>query len=456
VSAQRSRTVGIWVAVQILALVPAVGAAPASLCLECHSDTELATERQGQTVSLFVDPAILQRSVHRGLECDDCHMDVDVENLPHPERLQPVHCATCHDDAQVDFDASIHGQALNRNAPFAPSCRECHGTHDISSPKDPKAPTYKMNVPFLCGRCHREGAPVSRYYDISEHNILENYSESVHGEALFKKGLIVTATCTDCHEAHRILPHTNPLASIAPRNIAKTCMKCHTRIEQVHVQVIRGELWEKQPGAIPACSDCHLPHKVRKESMDLLLSDRDCMKCHAVSDVHKVVNGAQVPLTVSLEDIAASVHQNIACVKCHSDVDPRRRRPCETAGAANCSNCHVRMQDEYRESGHGKAFAAGVKQAPTCTTCHGTHRVLGHQDEAAPVYRASVPELCGKCHRADGAAGEVAQLSQTSALADYSSSVHGRGLTEKGLLPSAVCIDCHGAHLILGHDSVHQ
>ena len=95
---------------------------------------------------------------------------------------------------------------------------------------------------------------------------------------------------------------------------------------------------------------------------------------------------------------------------------------------------------------------AGTRQAPTCTTCHGDHKVLRHSDEASPVYRAAVPELCGKCHRAGGAAPQVAQLTQTAALADYSQSVHGRGLTEKGLLPSAVCIDCHGAHMILSHE----
>jgi cytochrome b subunit of formate dehydrogenase len=378
-------------------------------------------------------------------------MDVDPENLPHASPLEPVHCGACHDDAQADFDASIHGQTLNRNAPFAPKCSECHGKHDIMPAQDPAAPTYKMNVPYLCGRCHREGAPVSRYYDISEHNIIENYSESVHGEGLFKKGLTVTATCIDCHGAHLIVPHTDPRASIAPRNVAKSCMKCHSRIEQVHVQVIRGELWEKEPGAIPACTDCHVPHRVRKESMALALADRDCLKCHEKPDIHKSVNGATVSLTVEKDDLNASAHQNIACVKCHADVDPRRKRPCETAGVANCSNCHAKMSEEYQASGHGQAAAAGIKEAPTCTTCHGDHKVLRREDEASPVYRASVPELCGKCHRAEGVAPQVAHLTQNAALTDYSSSVHGRGLTEKGLLPSAVCIDCHGSHLILNH-----
>ncbi len=120
--------------------------------------------------------------------------------------------------------------------------------HDILSPADADSRTFKMNVPYLCGQCHREGAPVANTYKISEHNIIENYSQSIHGEGLFKKGLTVTATCTDCHRAHMILPHTDPRASISPRNIAETCMQCHSRIEEVHVKVIRGELWENAPG----------------------------------------------------------------------------------------------------------------------------------------------------------------------------------------------------------------
>ena len=119
-----------------------------------------------------------------------------------------------------------------------------------------------MNIPVLCGNCHQEGAPVERTYNVTEHNILENYSQSIHGEGLFKKGLIVSATCNDCHGNHLVLPHTSPNSSISLRNIAATCMKCHAEIEEVHKKIIKKELWEKEPGAIPACTDCHPPHKV--------------------------------------------------------------------------------------------------------------------------------------------------------------------------------------------------
>ncbi|MCA9727156.1 MAG: cytochrome c3 family protein [Candidatus Eisenbacteria bacterium] len=403
-------------------------------CLDCH---DFPSDR-------------FAKSVHADLECVDCHEDADVEELPHEEELSPVYCGNCHDDAQVDYDSSIHGQASKRGERYAPHCWDCHGNHDILSPDDPASKTFKMNVPYLCGECHREGSPVSRTYDIGQHNIVDNYSQSIHGEGLFKKGLMVTATCNNCHTSHRVLPHTDPNASISPRNIAQTCMQCHSRIEDVHSKVIRGELWEKRPGAIPACTDCHLPHKVRKEAVSLNISDRDCLKCHERPDLVQVVEGDTLTLApVSRQDLDTSIHTNIPCVKCHSDVNPALHRPCEPSGKVDCSACHAKISDEYFASGHGQDYLAGTEQAPYCTTCHGDHHVLAHYDDQSPTYRAAIPTLCGECHQPGGKAGEVRDLPNIGAAADYSSSVHGRGLTEKGLLPTAVCIDCHGSHMIL-------
>jgi cytochrome b subunit of formate dehydrogenase len=421
--------------------------AQSDVCLECHLDKEFTTERGGKTVSLYVDPGALRSSAHRELECVSCHSDVDEEDLPHSETPKPVLCGNCHDDIQLDFDYGVHGQALNRREAYAPTCKECHGSHDILPPSDPRSPTYKMNIPYLCGKCHREGAPVAKVYDISEHNILENYSQSIHGEGLFKKGLLVTATCTDCHGSHAILPHTHPKSSIAPRNIASTCTKCHIRIEEVHVKVIRGELWEKEPGAIPACTDCHLPHKVRKESMEPTLSDRSCLKCHKKEGLLKTA----LSLHVDKEELKQSVHRNIPCVKCHSDIDPRAERPCETAGRAECANCHAKIADEYYQSGHGEQFLKGNTDVPYCTTCHGDHNVKRHSDENSLTFRSSVPQLCGRCHRKEGKASTKGDLAELTAYSDYSTSVHGKGLVKKGLLPSAICTDCHNSHLILKH-----
>ena len=415
-------------------------------CLMCHDDPELIAERRGREVSMHVDMNVLIKSVHPDHDCIDCHADASED---HPERLEPVDCTICHDNAADEFFAGIHGQVLNRGDIYAPTCKECHGTHDILSPDKPMSRTYKMNIPVLCGKCHREGAPVARVYNIAEHNILENYTQSIHGEGMFKKGLTVSATCNDCHGNHMILPHTNPKSSISLNRIAETCMTCHARIEDVHVKVIKGELWEEKPGAIPACTDCHPPHTLSRQNIVQEISDRSCLKCHEKEDVHKVVDGQKVSLVVDKGDITNSVHREIPCVKCHSDVTTSLKRPCQTAEKVDCANCHAEVEDLYGQSSHGQALAAGNENSPDCAHCHGTHTVKSKYDETASVFRSSIPTLCGECHKDDAAKKGIKGKTDHDVFVDYSQSIHGKGLVEKGLLPSAVCTDCHTSHFNL-------
>jgi len=418
-------------------------------CFTCHDDPSLTKERAGKKVSLYVKPNSLDHSVHKSMLCASCHIDAAVAEFPHPETLKPVDCGTCHIDAKEKYFRGIHGRAFLANEKYAPTCKECHGTHEILKSDDPKSRTYKMNIPVLCGSCHKEGAPVARAYNISEHNILENYSEGIHGQGLYKKGLIVSATCNNCHGNHLILPHTNVSSSISPKNIAATCMQCHARIEDVHTKVINKELWETKPGAIPACTSCHPPHKVELKNLLSTISDNTCLKCHDKAETHKTVDNKVVSLKVEVGELAASSHKNITCVKCHSDVTVHLARPCETVGKVDCSACHAEESDIYYASGHGQAYFNKKENAPYCTDCHGTHLVKYKKDETSPVYRASIPKLCGECHNKSGKAVQGTNLTEVDAFHDYSTSVHGRSLTEKGLLSAAVCTDCHTTHFNL-------
>ena len=76
------------------------------VCLDCHSDEELTTEKRGREISLFLDESIFSKSVHADIECIDCHSEADVEDFPHEEVLKPVFCGDCHDDKQLNFDAA--------------------------------------------------------------------------------------------------------------------------------------------------------------------------------------------------------------------------------------------------------------------------------------------------------------------------------------------------------------
>ena len=198
-------------------------------CMMCHEDPELtkAYFMAGLYPCMWI-PRFLQTSVHHSNTCISCHSDAADEGFPHADDLKPVNCGNCHTQPMADNTRGVHGQALLMNDPNAPSCKECHGHHDILHYSDPNSRTYKMNIPFLCGKCHREGEVVARIYDVSEHNIVENYTQGIHGRGLFEAGLIVTATCNDCHGNHLVLPHTSPNSSISTGRIAGTCMKCHT------------------------------------------------------------------------------------------------------------------------------------------------------------------------------------------------------------------------------------
>lgn len=250
----------------------------------CHEDPELTTVRNGQTVSMFVQAKKLKRTVHADVSCIECHDDVNTEEFLHADqskKLKEVDCGSCHKTSAMQFFAGIHGQALKLNEPYAPDCKECHGTHDILSQWNSKSRTYKMNIPILCGNCHKEGAPVARIYNIDEHNIIENYSQGIHGKGLFQSGLLVTATCNNCHNSHLILPHESPNSSVNPKRIARTCMKCHVNIEQTHRKVIKSELWEKYLGSVPSCTDCHPPHKVEYQKIEDVIPNQLCLKCHS-------------------------------------------------------------------------------------------------------------------------------------------------------------------------------
>src|SRR5208282_4425594 len=250
-------------------------------CLACHGEKSLTTSRKGKTVSLFIDGKKFSSSVHSGLSCTSCHADLEGKELPHDAPLAKVNCGVCHSDELGKYARSVHGKATARRDPLAPRCVDCHGNHAILPVASPDSAVAPLKVPYLCGGCHREGTAVQLYRDIPQKNILENYSESIHGEGLLRKGLIVAPSCASCHSAHLILPPSDPASSIARPTISKTCTKCHAEIEQVHRKVISGALWEKRAHVLPVCVDCHQPHKVRKVFYTQGMADADCMRCHA-------------------------------------------------------------------------------------------------------------------------------------------------------------------------------
>ncbi len=486
----------IWLAAAValaLAMAGSAAAQDTEDCILCHEDAELTGERGGREISMHVDPETFAASLHGDFDCVDCH--ADIEDVPHEDDLATVACGDCHPDEAETLDGarhggiagssarapgcaschgshdirtarsaanncaschprqarterrSLHGQAAARGDELAPTCGTCHGSHEIPPASDPASPTAVMNVPLLCGRCHQEGSPVSLNREIHQDSILENYSMSIHGEGLFRQGLTVTAVCTSCHTAHDILPHDDPASSIHHENVAETCATCHGQIEQVHRKVIEGRLWEEEPHKIPACVDCHSPHKVRRVFYPAGLANKDCLRCHADESLTLERDGETVSLYVDEAAYAASKHNGTACAQCHADATTSLERACETISApVDCAICHAGPAGEYEGGIHGTLHAAGDPDAPYCLDCHDNHATQDNDWPSSPTFPQNVPRLCARCHQE----GEQAAVRIHSVVPDivqsYIDSIHGKGLIESGLVVTATCADCHTAH----------
>jgi uncharacterized protein with PIN domain len=419
-------------------------------CLACHGEKDFTTERKGRTVSLYVAEKPFAASVHGELSCVSCHADLEGKELPHEAPLAKVDCGTCHEQETQQHAASLHGRAMKRGDALAPSCSSCHGVvHNIRHVNDPDSPVSPLRIPFTCGKCHQEGTPVTRLHTIHQDHILENYSESIHGEGLLRKGLVVAPNCASCHTAHNILPHTDPASSIARVNIARTCTQCHAQIEAVHRKVIKGELWEKEAHVLPACVDCHQPHKIRKVFYTQGMADADCMKCHAERGL--VARDGR-SMFVNAAEVQSSRHVKVACSQCHSGVNVSHERPCETiTQKVDCSACHTEVAQTYAASTHGKLLIEGDPNAPSCKECHGTHGVLGRLQSASPTFATNIPGLCARCHREGQKAAVRYRGPEHGIIEAYTESIHGKGLLKSGLTVTATCTNCHTAHDVLPH-----
>ncbi len=161
--------------------------------------------------------------------CQDCHGTHDIQHTKVPgshvakENVAET-CGKCHIKIYAEFAMSIHGVKVAEGIKDAPSCPDCHGEHNIYQHEDPKSTVYATHVPVQCSKCHASVAVMSKYGIDAEP--VTTYKESFHGVAS-KFGAKTVANCASCHGTHDIRPPEDPLSTVNPRNVPKTCGKCH-------------------------------------------------------------------------------------------------------------------------------------------------------------------------------------------------------------------------------------
>ena len=163
--------------------------------------------------------------------CSDCHGQHDVlaPNDPTSPVFRanvPKTCSKCHTSEEAAFAKSIHGKVLAEGNTEGPVCTSCHGIHTIKAVSDKQSEVSGKNQgDIACAQCHNNvrmtaefGIPGGR---------TDSYNASYHGMAN-AVGSTRVASCSSCHGTHDILPSSDPLSTINPANLVKTCGQCHT------------------------------------------------------------------------------------------------------------------------------------------------------------------------------------------------------------------------------------
>ena len=156
-------------------------------CQGCHAEPSLVRS-DGRPV--VVPPEAFAASVHAPFSCVDCHSDLaKLTEFPHPERLAPVNCGSCHDEPAAGLAGSVHGKvAAAAGGPL--QCASCHGPpHRIRPSADFESPTHKLQIAETCAQCHagltgpgvRQGPAVAGMF-----------ADSIHGQALTRTTLAPT------------------------------------------------------------------------------------------------------------------------------------------------------------------------------------------------------------------------------------------------------------------------
>lgn len=266
---------------------------PISACLTCHANEGLSTTLpSGEQLPLWVNMQEFSESVHgkSGLTCVSCHRDIS--GFPHPplaarDRRELTlryytNCRTCHQGQYEKTLDSIHLRVLAAGHREAPVCTDCHGSHNVSLPAQPR-----FKVDLTCARCHEQ--------------IFEVYKESVHGAAFVKEANNVDVpTCSNCHGVHGIEdPHSLKFRLHSPQ----VCAECHTdraRMEKygLSTDVLRTyvadfhgtttQLFQPRPGARrneAVCYDCHGVHDIKgaDDPKSRVIKEnilKTCQQCH--------------------------------------------------------------------------------------------------------------------------------------------------------------------------------
>lgn len=344
------RSVLIGTAALLAAAAPAPLPAQTGVdCARCHADPEFLVGKGGtpaEDALLYVPDSLLRVTVHAEQACTDCHTAFD-DAFPHQPSATTATCGSCHEEADAGWMASSHARAL-AEAEDGPDCAACHGVHDVFAMDDRRAALHPLNEAALCGECHADPEIVETYFTDPADSIgraaVDSYHETVHGLAITEDGLNVSATCSDCHRGHLVLPSDSLRSSVHPDSIPTTCGTCHEGVLETfwtsaHGTALREGTESEDGHSPPTCTTCHSSHEI--------VAPVEAWKADVIEE---------------------------------------------------CGTCHERAYETYFHTHHGKVTRLGSELAAKCSDCHTPHQNLPVDDPASSISLVNRLDTCAECH----------------------------------------------------------
>lgn len=340
----------LWILLLLLLLAAAPtfaqGPDPMDRCQRCHGETWIR-ERSPQALAamvrapeggyqfrdpddldgLYVHTDSFRASAHSSMTCTDCH--TDIETLPHSQRVAALTCTQCHTEQSRDMTRGVHAPGVQG----APNCADCHGNaHTVKTVSGRRTYSGIVDMVARCATCHAGDGEDG--FDAGQ-----TYHDSIHGDAIYSKGLVLGPLCSDCHGTHKVLPASDPESKIHFSNVADTCGSCHEGVVDTYRKSIHGIYNAAGREDSATCTNCHHSHGVQLDGPEFL-----------------------------------------------------------TAMINECSDCHMDLGSSYLRSYHGKARQLGRGDVPACSSCHGSHEILPSNHPDSLVSQENLMETCAACH----------------------------------------------------------
>ena len=260
------------------------------LCQDCHGGDPTNFDPQG---AMSRAKGFIGKPRHQAIPqlCGRCHSDA-----AYMKRFNP----TIRVDQVQEYFTSVHGKRLRAGDQKVATCISCHDVHKIRAIKDQQAWTYPVKVVETCGRCHGDAKYMQGYKIATD--VVDKYKQSVHYEALTKKGDLSAPTCNVCHGNHGATPP-------GVDSVANVCGTCHSLTAEFFNQSPHKKAFAAM-GLVP-CVTCHNNHDVMKPSDTMVGTDEKavCVNCHDPASAGYQKAGA---MRVSLDELRGAVQRAAA------------------------------------------------------------------------------------------------------------------------------------------------